>query len=74
MIFSGTHGFPARRDRRYSLFKLVENDDLKRDIREVERLYVDIKAQKDSLKAELELGATSDSGTEGSSKKRRRLE
>jgi hypothetical protein len=55
-------------------FKLVENDDLKRDIREVERLYVDIKAQKDSLKAELELGATSDSGTEGSSKKRRRLE
>jgi hypothetical protein len=38
------------------------------------RLYADIKAQKDSLKAELELGATSDSGTEGSSKKRRCVE
>lgn len=29
----------------------------------MERLYADIKAQKDRLKAELELGATSDSGT-----------
>jgi len=43
----------------------------------VEQSYTSIKAQKDSLKAELDeikLGATSDSGTEGSSKKRRRLE
>ncbi|KAG9241305.1 hypothetical protein BJ878DRAFT_483070 [Calycina marina] len=52
----------------------LENEDLKRDIREVERLYADIKAQKDSLKAELEPGATLDSGIEGLSRKRRRLE
>ena len=43
----------------------------------MERSYANIKAQKDSLKAELnelKLQATLDSGIEGSSKKRKRLE
>jgi hypothetical protein len=49
---------------------LVKNDGLKRDISEMERSYANIKAQTDSLRAELELGVTSDSGTEGSRKRR----
>jgi hypothetical protein len=52
-------------------------DGLVRGIREVERSLENTKAQTDSLRAvldELKLGATSDSGTERSSKKRRRLE
>jgi hypothetical protein len=56
---------------------LVKNNDLKRDIRKVEQSHESIKAQKDTLKAELEelkLRATSDSEVEGSSKKRRRQE
>jgi hypothetical protein len=48
----------------------VKNDGLKRDISEMERSYANIKAQTDSLRAELELGVTSDSGTEGSRKRR----
>ncbi|PVH79448.1 hypothetical protein DL98DRAFT_589316 [Cadophora sp. DSE1049] len=50
-------------------------DDLRWDMREVEQSYKNIKAQKDSLKAELErlgVGAVLDSGVEGSSKKRHR--
>jgi hypothetical protein len=60
-----------------SLTLLVKNNDLKQDIRKVEQSYESIKAQKNTLKAELKelkLWATSDSEVEGSSKKRRRQE
>jgi len=55
---------------------LVKYDDLTRSALEVEQSYANIKAQKDTLTAELDefkLGATSDAGG-GSSKKRIRHE